>query len=268
MNFEITIGQYYPTDSIIHRLDARVKLILTLIFIVIVCLVNNFIGYLFSVIFVLSIIKLSKVPVKLLLKSLKSIFFIVFFTFILNIFIIPGDTVLFQIWIAKISVESLLIASRMVIRLTVLVMASSLLTLTSSPIQLTDAIEHLLHPFKKIGVPSHQIAMMMTITLRFIPTLIEEMEKIVKAQKARGADFETGGIIKKAKALIPVLVPLFLSSFRRADELATAMEARCYRGDVERTKMKEMKFHRNDFYAGLIATVANLIILSTSFLHM
>ncbi|MDR2939808.1 MAG: energy-coupling factor transporter transmembrane protein EcfT [Clostridiales bacterium] len=252
MNFNITIGQYYPTDSILHRLDPRVKLAASLSFIIIVCLIDNGFGYAISAAFIAAAVWASNVPVKLMLRGMKSIFFFIVFTFTVNIFLIPGGNILFNLGPVKISAEALNTALLMTARLSIMIFASSLLTLTSSPIQLTDAIEYYLAPFKKIGVPSHQIAMMMTITLRFIPTLIDELDKIVRAQKARGADLDTGGAFKKAKALIPILVPLFLSSFRRADELATAMEARCYRGDIERTKMKQMKFGMQDLYAGII----------------
>lgn len=249
MNTNITIGQYYPIDSKIHRLDARIKLFGIMLYITSLFFVTNFFGYVVSFLFLCVVIFMSKVPVKYMLKGLKSIIFIITFTLILNIFLTPGENVIFSFSIFKVTSEGLALGLKMAVRLILLVVGSSILTLTTSPIELTDAIEFTLKPFKKIGVPSHEIAMMMTITLRFIPTLIEEMDKIIKAQTARGADFDTGGLLQKAKSLIPVLVPLFLSSFRRAEDLAMAMEARCYRGDINRTRMKVMKVTKIDYYA-------------------
>lgn len=245
----ITIGQYYPAESRIHRLDPRMKLFATMVYITALFFIVPFWGYLFAIIALCAVIHMSKVPPKYMLKGLRAILFIIIFTAALNIFLTPGETVVFKYAFVRITLEGLIIAAKMAIRLVVLIVGSSILTLTTTPTQMTDAIEYILKPFKKIGVPSHEIAMMMTIALRFIPTLLEEMDKIMKAQMARGADFDTGGIIKKAKSLVPLLVPLFLSSFRRAEELATAMESRCYRGDINRTKMKIMKLTRPDFAA-------------------
>lgn len=261
----IIIGQYYPVDSCIHRLDSRVKLISTIVFIAIVFLIKDFWGYIITALFLGLIIRYSKVPVRLMLNGLKSIIMIILFTVILNMFFTPSGKVLFEFYFIRITTSGLYTALRMAVRLILLVVGSSVLTLTTSPVQLTDAIESVLKPLKKIGVPAHEIAMMMTIALRFIPTLIEELDKIRKAQMARGADFDTGGLIKKAKSLIPLLVPLFISSFRRADELAMAMEARCYRGDINRTRMKQMILNRNDYIAVLYIIVFSSIIICMRF---
>ena len=249
MNMNITIGQYYPVDSIIHRLDSRVKLMSTIVYVTMLFIASSFWSYALTVLALGFVIKLSHVPPVYLLKGLRAIFFIIIFTVVLNMFFTPGETELFKLGAVRLTLEGLTVAVRMCCRLVLLITGSSMLTLTTSPIQLTDAIEYLLKPFKRIGVPAHEIAMMMTIALRFIPTLFEEMNKIMKAQMARGADFDTGGLIKKAKSLIPLLVPLFVSSIRRADELAMAMEARCYRGDVNRTRMKVMRIARRDCWA-------------------
>ena len=252
---KITIGQYYPTKSVVHRMDARMKLLCTIAFVTILFLIGNFLGYALAGLFMGFCIGMSKVPPKFLLRGLRSILFIIIFMVFINVFFTAGETVLFQIATVRITLEGLLSAGRISLRLLMLVVASSVLTLTTTPMQLTDAIEFGLKPLKKIGVPSHEIAMMMTIALRFIPTLVEEMDKIMKAQMARGADFDTGGVLKKAKSLIPLLVPLFISAFRRADDLALAMEARCYRGDTGRTRMKSMKMGRVDYAAMSILAV-------------
>lgn len=257
----ITIGQYYPVNSFIHSLDARIKLLATMVFIIMLFIVDSIWSYSFVIACVAVVIYISKVPPIYMLRGLRSIIMIVIFTALVNIFFTPGDTVLIRLLGMSITLEGIFLSIKMSTRLSLLIIGSSVLTLTTSSIQLTDAIEFILRPFKKIGVPSHEIAMMMTIALRFIPTLLEEMDKIMKAQSARGADFDTGGIIKKAKSLIPLLVPLFISAFRRADELAIAMEARCYRGDVNRTKMKEMKLQKADFKSILILALF-IILLS------
>lgn len=249
----ITIGQFYPVDSMIHRLDSRVKLTSTIAYVTMLFVVNSIWSYVFTGLALAAVIKLSRVPPIYLLRGLRGIFFIILFTVVLNMFFTPGQIV-FQLGIIRITHEGIVVAVRMCCRLVLLITGSSLLTLTTSPIQLTDAIEYLLKPFRRIGVPAHEIAMMMTIALRFIPTLFEEMNKIMKAQMARGADFDTGGLIKKAKSLIPLLVPLFVSSIRRADELAMAMEARCYRGDVNRTRMKVMRLAGKDYQAIVCVT--------------
>ena len=258
---DITIGQYYPAESPIHRMDARLKLAITFIFIVSLFVVNSFVGYGFVLVCLALVIKASKVPVKFMLRGLKSIMIIILFTAFINLFLTRGEHVLLHVGFVTVTMEGLLLAIKMCIRLVMLIVGSSILTLTTTPIQLTDAIEYILKPFKKIGVPAHEIAMMMTIALRFIPTLLDETDKIIKAQQARGADFDTGNLIQKAKALIPILVPLFVSAFRRAEELAMAMEARCYHGDEHRTRMNVMKMKSGDYRAaGLTAVYVVAII--------
>lgn len=262
----ITIGQYYPTKSIIHSLDSRVKLFGALVYIFMLFYAGDIYGYLVAFSGLAITIYLSKVPISYMLRGLKAIFFIIMFTVILNIFFTSGETVLITVFKIKITLEGVIIAVKMAVRLIMLIISSSVLTLTTSPIQLTDAVEYSLKPLKKIGVPAHEIAMMMTIALRFIPTILDEMNKIMKAQMARGADFDTGGLIKKAKSLLPLLVPLFVSAFRRADELAMAMEARCYRGDYNRTRMKEMKFFKRDYFAIFFIILFIVGIISTHFI--
>ncbi len=249
---DITIGQYYPTNSPIHKLDPRVKILSTFAYIISLFIIDSYTGYLLIALFVYMLTKISKIPLKFILKGLKAIFIIILFTVALNVFMAPGDTILYEFGWVKVTLEGVQLAIKMVARLVLLIVGSSLLTLTTSPIELTDGIEALLNPFRKIGVPAHEIAMMMSISLRFIPILLEETDKIMKAQMARGADFESGGLIKRAKSLIPILVPLFISAFRRADELAMAMEARCYRGGENRTRMKQLVLDRRDYLAGLI----------------
>lgn len=256
---DITIGQYFPIDSPVHRLDPRIKIIISFIYLISLFIVKDLLVFAFVTVFLLFIIKISKVPVKYILKELKPIFLIIIFAFTINLFMTPGK-IMFSYGIFKITEEGLYQAIFMVLRLVYLIIGTSMLTLTTSPIALTDGIEYLLNPFKKIGLPAHELAMMMTIALRFIPTLLEETDKIMKAQMARGADFESGNVMKRAKALIPLLVPLFISAFRRADELAMAMEARCYRGGENRTRMKVLRYGKNDvvasvffmFYMGII----------------
>lgn len=252
---DITIGQYYPVASPIHKLDPRTKILGTLIYIIALFFVKHFIGYGFVALSLYAAIRISKVPLKFILKGLKSIVFILLFTVVLNIFFTQGETQLFTFGIITITLEGILIAAKMAARLMLLIIGSSLLTLTTSPIELTDGIESLLNPFRKIGIPAHEIAMMMSISLRFIPILLEETDKIMKAQTARGADFETGNIIKRAKAMVPILVPLFISAFRRAEELAMAMEARGYRGGVGRTRMNQLQYSVIDQYAFCIIAI-------------
>jgi len=259
----ITIGQYYPTNSLIHRIDPRVKLMAVFMHITTLLLVNNFIGYGVVALCVIAVIAASKVPPGLMLRGLRAIIFILMFAVVINLFFAPGYNVVAQFGFLRITREGLLQSSKMALRLILLVTGTSILTLTTSPIRLTDGIESLLRPLKIIKVPAHDIAMMMTIALRFIPTLADEMQKIMKAQKARGADFDTGSLIKRAKSLLPILVPLFVSSFKRADELATAMEARCYRGDIGRTKMNPMKMTPTDILSlGAISVAAAATILT------
>ncbi|MDD3840346.1 MAG: energy-coupling factor transporter transmembrane component T [Clostridia bacterium] len=258
---DITVGQYFPVDSPIHRMDPRVKLVLTFAFIVLIFLVNKFIAYAFILAYILFAIKISKVPLSYTLKGLKPLVFIIVLTVLLNIFFTPGSEALFSIGSLTIYKQGVIQAAFMGLRLIFLVIGTTLLTLTTSPISLTDGIEYLLTPLKVFKFPTHELAMMMTIALRFIPTLLEETDKIMKAQMARGADFETGNIIKRAKSLIPLLVPLFISAFRRADELADAMEARCYRGGQNRTRMKVLKTTSTDYKAiGFTAVIFILVI--------
>ena len=242
---EITLGQYYPVDSVIHRLDPRVKLLGTLVFLIALFVVDSWTMYAVAAVVLGILIKLSNVPLKFMTKGLKNILILLLISVSFNLFLTPGEP-LFQLGILKISKEGLTIALKMGIRLIMLVMGSSLMTLTTTPNQLTDGMEKGLRGFKKIGVPVHEISMMMSIALRFIPILIEETDKIMKAQQARGADFETGNIIQRAKAMVPILVPLFIGAFRRANDLAMAMEARCYRGGEGRTKMKPLKYEGRD----------------------
>lgn len=245
---DITLGQYFPGNSRIHKLDPRVKILATILFIVELFIVDNFIGFGVCAVTLAIVVMISKVPFSYIMRGLKPILMILIFTFALNMFMVKGETI-WQWGNIQITKEGVYLAVFMAIRLILLIIGSSLLTLCTRPISLTDGIERLLSPFNRIGVPSHEIAMMMTIALRFIPTLLEETDKIMKAQQARGADFESGNIIKRAKSLIPILVPLFVSAFRIAQDLAMAMEARCYRGGENRTRMNEMKFHRRDAVA-------------------
>ena len=251
---DITIGQYYPAKSILHRLDPRVKFVGTIAFLISLFVANSLWGYLLATAFLAVVIVLSKVPVKFMLKGLKPLFFIFILTVAFNLFLVPGKVVV-QIWILKITEEGIRQAIKIGIRLIYLVMGSSVMTLTTTPNQLTDGLEKLMRPLNKIKVPVHEIAMMMSIALRFIPILMEETDKIMKAQIARGAYFESGNLIKKAKNLIPLLVPLFISAFRRADDLAMAMEARCYHGGDHRTSMKPLKYQNRDIMAYLILLV-------------
>ncbi len=246
---DITIGQYIPGESFIHKLDPRFKILISIFFIVDLFLVNNFKGYLFIFIFILATILISKLSVKYIYNGLKPILVLLLITAVLNIFMTSGKELIFKWGIISIYKEGLIIAAFMIIRLVFLIMGTSILTLTTSPIELTDGIERLLNPFKRIGIPAHELAMMMTIALRFIPTLMDETDKIMKAQMARGADFESGNLIRRAKSLVPILVPLFISSFRRADELAMAMESRCYKGGEGRTRMKQLKITNKDYIA-------------------
>lgn len=251
---DITIGQYYPGNSVIHRLDPRTKILCTLIFISSVFLAKTYLAYAVIAAFVAFILAIARLPIKLIFKSVKPLWMIIVLTMMVHFFTGKGE-VLWSWWILSVTDEGLNMGIMMSLRLVFLIMVSSLLTFTTSPIVLTDGIENLLRPFKKIGVPAHELAMMMTIALRFIPTLLEETDKIMKAQTSRGADFASGNIVKKAKNLVPLLVPLFISAFRRADDLATAMEARCYRGGEGRTRMYVLNF-------ACIDKIAFLVVLS------
>ena len=259
---DITLGQYYQTDSVIHRLDPRVKLTATMAFIISLFLVKNIWGYLIAALFLAAVIKMSNVPFKFMIRGMKAIVFLLLLTVAFNLFFTPGEP-LVQIWKLTITKEGATFAGLMAVRLTFLIIGSSVMTLTTTPNNLTDGMESLMKPLAKIKVPVHEIAMMMSIALRFIPILLEETDKIMKAQIARGADFESGNIIKKAKAMVPLLVPLFISAFRRANDLAMAMEARCYRGGEYRTKMKPLIYKKRDFmaYGVLLVYVAVCVVI-------
>ena len=252
---DITIGQYYPANSVIHRLDPRVKIVATLLFLISLFVQKSVLGYLVATLFLAGVIHLSKVPLKFIMKGLKPIMILLLITVAFNLFLNNGGEVLVHFWIFQITEDGLEISVYMAIRLIYLIAGSSIMTFTTTPNALTDGIEKLLRPLNKVKVPVHEVAMMMSIALRFIPTLIEETEKIISAQKARGADFDSGNLIQRAKAMIPILVPLFISAFRRADELATAMECRLYRGDVGRTRMKQLHIERVDICACVIFAV-------------
>ena len=258
----ITMGQYYPTDSIVHRLDPRVKILLTIAFIVGIFLVHSLWGYALALAFVYFMARLSHVPFKMLMRGLRPLRFILVLTFVLNLFFSAEGTILWQWSFITITHEGLSRAVHYCLRLLVLVLGTSLLTLTTSPVSLSDGLELLLSPLKVIHFPAHELAMMMTIALRFIPTLLEEADKIMKAQMARGADFESGNLLARAKAMVPLLVPLFVSAFRRAGDLATAMESRCYRGGEGRTRLRVLKLTRADLYASLVmAAFVGLIVI-------
>lgn len=264
---DITLGQYFPTQSYIHNLDARVKIVLAVAFMVVIFCINSIFGYMALVVFTLFMIAVSKIPFIYMIKAVKPVLFFVIFTAILNIMFTRSGEVLWDVGFLTITKDGVLNAVYMVFRITFLVMGTSLLTYTTSPIELTDGMERLLRPFSKLGLPSHELAMMMSIALRFIPTILEETDKITKAQTARGADFESGNVFKRAKALIPLLVPLFISAFRRADELAMAMECRCYHGGNNRTKMNEPKLGGGDAVAVVVMLVFIAIVVVTNFLR-
>ncbi|MBQ9946965.1 MAG: energy-coupling factor transporter transmembrane protein EcfT, partial [Oscillospiraceae bacterium] len=249
---DITIGQYFPGNSVVHRLDSRVKLLLDLLYLAIIFTAQSYTGLLITMLFMVFCYMLSGIKLIMILRSIKPILPLMIFTGILNLFFIKGETPLFQWWIITVYPEGIRMASFMLIRVIALIVGMSLLTYTTSPIMLTDAIERLLSPLKKIKFPVHELSMMMTIALRFIPTLVEETDKIMAAQKARGAELDSGGLIKKAKALIPILIPLFVSAFKRANELATAMECRCYRGGEGRTRLRQLKTAPRDYIAAVV----------------
>lgn len=244
---DITLGQYFPGKSAIHRLDPRTKLIMLVVYIVVLFVAGSWISYGLTLAFLIACIAISRIPPKAILKGMKPLVMILFFTGILNLFFTGGENVLVSFWGITITEEGIIRAVFMVARILMLITGTFLLTYTTSPISLTDGLESLMRPLKVLHVPVHELSMMMCIALRFIPTLIEETDKIMSAQKARGADFETGSLTQRVKALIPILVPLFISAFRRADELATAMECRCYQGGDGRTKMKLLRFARRDY---------------------
>ena len=251
---DITLGQYYQTESVIHRLDPRVKLVGTICYIISLFLVNNIWGYLIAALFLAAMIKLSNVPFKFMVKGMRAIVFLLLITVVFNMFLTPGEA-LVSFWKLTITKEGLRLAVLMAVRLSFLIIGSSVMTLTTTPNNLTDGMENLMNPLRKLKVPVHEIAMMMSISLRFIPILLEETDKIMKAQIARGADFESGNIIQRAKSMIPILVPLFVSAFRRANDLAMAMEARCYNGGEGRTKMKPLHYAQRDYIAYVVVII-------------
>lgn len=265
---DITLGQFFPGNSIIHRADPRTKIILSFAYIVLLFCANNIISFGIIFMFSLLFIAMSKISIGTILKGLKPVLFILAFTFLINMFFTKGETPLFEFYFLSLYPEGIYKAFVMSFRIVLLIMITSLfMSYTTSPIMLTDAIEQLLSPLKKVKVPVHEFAMMMTIALRFIPTLIEETDKIMNAQKTRGADFSDGGIVKKAKALIPILIPLFVSSFRRADELAVAMECRCYRGGEGRSRMRALHYTKKDLFLFLVfALLLASVIMSNIYL--
>ena len=265
---DITLGQYFPIESVIHKIDPRAKILFTLLYIVLVFFADSLITYALVAFFCMSVIVLSKIKFSVVIKSVKPMLFVILVTAIINVFFTGGTDVLWSYKFIRITKLGLTNAVNMALRLIFLVIGSSMLTYTTSPIMLTDGIERLLKPFSKIGVPAHEIAMMMTIALRFIPTLLEETQKIMTAQKSRGADFESGNIIKRAKALIPVLIPLFINAFKRADELATAMECRCYRGGEGRTRLRVLKYRKVDLYAFIIMMLFSVILITFGILNI
>lgn len=251
---DITLGQYYQTDSIVHRLDPRVKIAATLVFICSLFVVEQAAGYIVAVLFLAFAIRLSHVPFRFMMRGMRAILFLLLITFFFNLFLTPGEAV-FHIWKLTVTEEGISLAVKMAVRLSLLIIGSSVMTLTTTPNNLTDGLEKMLKPLQRFRVPVHEVAMMMSIALRFIPILLEETDKIMKAQMARGASFDEGNLIQKAKSMVPLLVPLFISAFRRANDLAMAMEARCYRGGEGRTKMKPLQYRRRDKVAYLILAV-------------
>lgn len=259
---DITLGQYYQTESVIHRLDPRVKLGGTVLYIISLFLFRNFLGYIAAAVFLALVIGLSHVPFRFMVKGMKAILFLLLLTVVFNLFLTPG-TELVSFWKLTITIEGVRTAVTMAVRLTMLIIGSSIMTLTTTPNNLTDGMEKMMKPLKILHVPVHEVAMIMSIALRFIPILLEETDKIMKAQIARGADFESGNLVKRAKAMVPILVPLFVSAFRRANDLAMAMEARCYRGGDGRTKMKPLIYKRRD-WIGYLCILSYLVISITA----
>ena len=264
---DITLGQYYPEQSVIHRLDARTKILGTLLYIIEIFLVNSFAGFGLVILALGVLIGISRVPVRFIFKGLKAVVFIILLTFVLNLFMFDG-TVLWHWKFLTITYEGLYRSCFMALRLILLIIGTSMLTLPTKPMELTDGLEKLLKPFNRLGLPSHEIALMMSIALRFIPTLLEETDKIMKAQQARGADFESGSLIQRVKNMIPILIPLFVGSFRIAQDLALAMEARCYHGGVGRTRMKEIVFSRRDGVAGVLLAVFLGIVIASRWMPL
>ncbi|MEE0867189.1 MAG: energy-coupling factor transporter transmembrane component T [Clostridia bacterium] len=257
---DITIGQYYSADSPLHKMDARTKILWTVFYMAILFSINSPLMYGIVIVYTLFIIKLSKIPISFMLRGIKPILILVVLTAVLNLFLTPGDAVFFSLWKLKITYAGLQLAIKMAVRIVLLIIGTSLLTLTTTPTVLTGGLEILLSPLKKIGVPVSVFVMMMSIALRFIPTLLDETDKIIKAQTSRGADFESGGLIKRVKAMLPIFIPLFISAFRRADELAVAMECRCYNCDANRTSFRKYEFKKRDFYA-LLSSILLCVVL-------
>lgn len=258
---DVAFGQYYPADSIVHRLDARVKMLLTLMFVIAIFFIKSYFGFMLTEVVLIGIVLLAKLPMMSVLKSVKGVMFIILFTAVLNLFLIKKGEVLWSWKIFTITKDGVNTTIKMVLRLVLLISGASLLSLTTTPVALADGVESLMSPLKVIKVPVRDIAMIMSIALRFIPTLFEETNKIISAQKARGASFDTGGLFARAKAMLPVLIPLFVNSFRRADELAFAMDARCYNATENRTKMKKAKFGVGDAFALLFMIAYFVVIL-------
>lgn len=264
---DITLGQYYPSGSPIHKLDPRVKIVAVLALVCLLFTLNSPLTYLISALFIFFVLFISKVPFSFVFKGMKPLVFILTFTALINIFLTDGR-ILLKIGFLTVTYEGIRFAVFMVIRLTLLVCTTSILTLTTSPIMLTNGLESLLRPLKRFKLPVHELAMMMTIALRFIPTIMEETDKIMKAQSARGADFTTGNLIQRTRAMLPILIPLFINAFKRADELALAMECRCYRGGEGRTQLKPLKFRKSDFAASLICFVFCAFLIFSRFTRL
>ncbi|MBE7034857.1 MAG: energy-coupling factor transporter transmembrane protein EcfT [Ruminococcaceae bacterium] len=258
---DVTLGQYFPINSPLHRLDPRTKIVLLIFLIVAIFMANNIASYALLCLLTILIIGLSRVPARMYFQGLKPLWFVILFTALINVFLTPGTAIYICGRPTHMSWEGLILAGKMALRLVLLITASSALTYTTSPIILTDGIEKLLKPFSRFGLPTHELAMMMSIAIRFIPTLIEETDKIMKAQKARGANFDSGPILQRIRALAPMLIPLFISAFRRADELAVAMESRCYQGGDNRTRLNEIRFSHSDLVAALFFLVFFVAIL-------
>ena len=263
----ITLGQYYPADSVVHRMDPRVKILLLIAVIVAIFLAGNLLAFVPVIAFLIVVTKLSQVPVKMMLKGLKPLRLILILTFVLNLFFLQGETVLLDLGFAQIKKEALILAVHYSLRLVLLVLFSSILTLTTPPITLTDGLERLLSHLRVVRFPAHEMAMMMSIALRFIPTLMEEADKIMKAQPARGADFEAGNLINRAKAMVPLLVPLFVSAFRRAGDLAMAMEARCYHGGEGRTRLRVLKCEKRDYIACVVVALLIAVVVLLGYIY-
>lgn len=264
---DITLGQYFPGNSAIHRLDPRTKLIGMIAYIVIVFVISKTPVFILPLLFALMCVLIAKIPLSYVVRSLKPIRFLIIFMFIINLFMVRTGNVIISFWIINITDEAIKQSVYITLRLVLLLAGTSIMTLTTTPIALTDGLEMLLAPLSKLHFPAHELAMMMTIALRFVPTLLEETDKIIKAQTARGADFESGNLIKRAKAMIPILIPLFISAFRRADDLAVAMECRCYRGGENRTRLRELKMKKGDVFGWLALLILISIILITNIIY-